>query len=414
MATVTAEVKIEPAAVTVVDLVREAQKWTQKGTGSSPGAPGLSLKTINIRVFHPSFQELIGDSCKFSLISESFGNPSRNPFFYKGCAYLLDVDELYTTSDLLQSTASSRLPTILISKLSFRRSIDVVEPDLADLESEESPPAGSPTTSSPVVGVEWMKLRPPPSMPMPSGAIPYKKGVLFCSQGTLHDPASGGLFYMPRAHRPIPLVTGYFGKPFNSVQHVVEGATDGALWFTDSAAGHERDIRPHPSLPSHVYWFQPRTGELRVVADGLARPSGIALSPREDVLYVSDTEAARPGNSKASTSSATIYAYDILKSSGPGQATFLANKRVFSFAFSGVPASLLCDDDDDGAGGNVYAACADGVEVWNAAGTALGVIDIPGGCSSLCFGRRGELFVCGGQNLWRIQLERNVCGSRRE
>jgi len=234
---------------------------------------------------------VIGESCTFSLISESFGNASRNPFFYKGCAYLPDLDELYTTSDLLQSTTSSRLPVILISKLSFRRASDSgLGSASTNLEASSS--------ASPVISVNWMKLRPPPSMPMPSGAIPYKSGVLYCSQGTL-DPSSGGLYYMPLGKPPAPLVTNYFGKPFNSIQGVVEDK-EGALWFTDSCAGCEQEIRPPPQLPNHVYWFHPTTGELRVVADGLKRPSGVALDPGENTLYVTDTEAARPGNEMAS------------------------------------------------------------------------------------------------------------------
>jgi hypothetical protein len=70
-------------------------------------------------------------------------------------------------------------------------------------------------------------------------------------------------------------------------------------------------------------------------------------------------------------SSATIYAYDIIRR--PGQLPFLANKHVFAIAFRGVPAAITCDP-----AGNVYAACADGVEVWNLGGTALGLIRIPG------------------------------------
>lgn len=31
-----------------------------------------------------------------------------------------------------------------------------------------------------------------------------------------------------------------------------------------------------------------------------------------------------------------------------------------------------------------------------------------GVCSSLCFGRNGELFVCGGQTIWRVQLEGTI------
>lgn len=105
---------------------------------------------------------------------------------------------------------------------------------------------------------------------------------------------------MPHGKRPVPLVTNYFGKAFNSVQSIVEGK-NGDLWFTDSCAGIEQDIRPLPLLPSHVYWFHLDTGELRVVADGLKRPAGIALSPDGGTLYVTDTEAASIGNTMAST-----------------------------------------------------------------------------------------------------------------
>jgi gluconolactonase len=105
---------------------------------------------------------------------------------------------------------------------------------------------------------------------------------------------------MPLGQRPVPLATNYFGKAFNSVQNAVEDG-DGALWFTDSSAGREQDIRPAPLLPNHVYWFQPTTGDLRVAADDLKRPTGIALNPNKDTLYVTDTDAARSGNTAVST-----------------------------------------------------------------------------------------------------------------
>ncbi|KAI8949038.1 hypothetical protein F4801DRAFT_591391 [Xylaria longipes] len=332
-------------------------------------------------MFHSSFSSVIGEAPAFSLLISA--DSSRNPFFHKGCAYIPDKGELYITSDLLRPISSSRLPVILISKIAIHR---VPDTDLSGMLT---------TSSTPVASIEWMKLRPPPNLSFPSGAIPYKQGVLYCSQGTI-EPNSGGLFYMPLGKRPVPLVTNYFGKAFNSVQSVVEGE-DGGLWFTDSCAGLEQEIRPTPQLPNHVYWFHPTTGELRVVADGLKRPTGIALSSSENTLYITDTEAARLHNNAASTSPATIYAYDIVRRSG--SSPFLLNKRTFAFAFMGAPAAVTCDP-----AGNVYAACADGVEVWSSGGTALGLIQIPGICSSLCFGRNGELFVCGGQTLWRVQL----------
>ncbi|KAI0404142.1 hypothetical protein F4802DRAFT_254861 [Xylaria palmicola] len=366
MASVTRDdIKIQTALVEAVKLSHQAQP-----VSASISTASTDPQSVTIKSFHPSFSSVIGETPTFSLLVSA--DASRNPFFHKGCAYVTATDELYATSDLLQSSSSSRLPVVLISKLSFRRSSDL------------GPPGKTKTSTAAITSLEWMKLRPPSNMAMPAGAIPYEKGVLYCSQGTL-EANSGGLFHMPLGKPPVSIVANYFGRPFNSVQGVVKSNL--ALWFTDSCAGFEQEIRPPPQLPCHVYWFSLTTGELRVVVDGLQRPTGIALSPNQHILYVTDTEAASPGNSSASTSPATIYAYDIILRTSASPCVM--NKRVFAFAFSGVPAAITCDP-----AGNVYAACADGVEVWNSEGV----------CSSLCFGREGELFVCGGQTLWRVQL----------
>lgn len=177
-------------------------------------------------------------------------------------------------SDLLQSTSSSTLPSILISQVSLRR-----KPD----DPQQS-----------VCAVEWMKLRPPSSMPMPAGACRYRDGILYCSQGNL-TPDSGGLWYMPWRKPPTPILTSCFHKPFNSIQGVVEDP-EGGLWFTDSSAGSEQEIRPRPRLPNQVYRFDPKTGDLRVVADGFGRPTAITLG-KEGILYVTDTDAIRPDGS---------------------------------------------------------------------------------------------------------------------
>ena len=54
-------------------------------------------------------------------------------------------------------------------------------------------------------------------------------------------------------------------------------------------------------LPSQVYRLDPETGSVRVVADGFRRPTGIALSPENDTLYVTDTDAVRPHGDRNAT-----------------------------------------------------------------------------------------------------------------
>jgi gluconolactonase len=100
---------------------------------------------------------------------------------------------------------------------------------------------------------------------------------------------------------------------------------------------------------------------------------------------------------------ATIYAFDIRETSG---APFLVNRRLFAFAATGFPDGIKTD-----IYGNVYSGCGDGVEVWNCGGTLIGRILVPGGCANFCFGKEGEIFICGEQRFWRLQLARTTKGA---
>tara|TARA_R110002060_G_scaffold23514_2_gene31874 strand:- start:800 stop:1222 length:423 start_codon:yes stop_codon:yes gene_type:complete len=131
---------------------------------------------------------------------------------------------------------------------------------------------------------------------MPNGGVNYKDGILFCAQGTA-QVGTGGLYYMPRGKPPQALVKNFHGRDFNSVNDVVV-AKDGSIWFTDPCYGFEQDFRQKPRLPCHVYRFDPDTGDLRVVADGLGRPNGIAFSPDEKIVYITDTDHIHGDGSK--------------------------------------------------------------------------------------------------------------------
>ncbi len=353
--------------------------------------------------YHPDFGNVIGKEARHALLLSSTES-SHNPFFYAGCAHVLEPiasgadsrggiipeeEVVYTTSNLLQTANSAQLPVILISRIAIQR---------------------NPSTGD-VTGVEWAKLRPPSNMPMPAGAIPYRmagmsSGVLYCAQGN-PSPSTSGLFYMPRGKPPQPLVTNYYGRDFNSVHDVARHPEDGSLWFTDPSFGFERDFRKKPQMPCHVYRLDTGTGDLRVVADNLRRPTGICFGNdigAATTLYVSDTDALHGDGNQDPTRPATIYAFDIVRRNG---SDFLANKRVFAYAVRGPPMAVRCDN-----AGNVYAACADGVEVWNAGGVLLGVIEVPGGVTSFCFPREGELILCSQTRLWWVHAKARIEVSR--
>lgn len=84
---------------------------------------------------------------------------------------------------------------------------------------------------------------------------------------------------------------------------------------------------------------------------------------------------------------------------------------------------IICDKN-----GNIYVGCAGGVEIWDAGGSILGVVEVPGGLmntpaercdpslliiavggvASLSWGREGELFLCAEQQLWRMEVGEQV------
>lgn len=55
-----------------------------------------------------------------------------------------------------------------------------------------------------------------------------------------------------------------------------------------------------------------------------------------------------------------------------------------------------------------YVANSARLAYWENASLFANTYFCIGVCSSLCFGRNGELFVCGGQTPWRVQLEGTI------
>ena len=88
------------------------------------------------------------------------------------------------------------------------------------------------------------------------------------------------------------LADNYQGKRLNSPNDVVVSSDD-SIWFTDPTYGIDSDNEGHRAESEigacHVYHVDGLSGECRIAADDYVRPNGIAFSPDETVLYVSDT-----------------------------------------------------------------------------------------------------------------------------
>ncbi|MDX7952677.1 SMP-30/gluconolactonase/LRE family protein [Lichenihabitans sp. Uapishka_5] len=182
------------------------------------------------------------------------------------------------------------------------------------------------------------------------------------------------------------------GKRLNSPNDLVV-ARDGAIWFTDPTYGlvqPEEGRQAAPELPGRYVFRLDPGGGLAVVADGFAQPNGLAFSPDERVLYVSDTGGAL---NPEGTREIRAFAVD------GGR---LTGERLFARLPSGVPDGLKTDAD-----GRLYAATDQGARVWAQDGTPLGLIATPATCGNLAFGGPDgrRLYLCNGSSIHSIPLK---------
>ncbi len=186
------------------------------------------------------------------------------------------------------------------------------------------------------------------------------------------------------------LVDRYNGNRLNSPNDVVV-KSDGTIWFTDPPYGilSDREGRQRKSEINgcYVYRFDEITGILEIVVDSMDRPNGLAFSPGEDVLYVSDT--GKPEN---------LMAFDL---SSDGQS--LENGREFAKVRPGTSDGFRCD-----AEGNLWTSAEDGIQCYTAEAELIGKILIPEQrVANCCFGGPDAktLYIAGDTSLYSIALD---------
>jgi gluconolactonase len=180
----------------------------------------------------------------------------------------------------------------------------------------------------------------------------------------------------------------YAGKRLNSPNDVVV-RTDGSIWFTDPSYGIDSDYEGNRGVSEfggacYVFRLDPATADLRVVADDLCRPNGLAFSVDERRLYVADTRQD-PSH---------IRVFDVTDEGG------LAGGEIFAECDHGRFDGLRVDD-----AGRVWAAAWDGVHCFHPDGTLIGKLLLPEPVANLTFGgpKRNHLFVTAGTSLYALR-----------
>ena len=185
----------------------------------------------------------------------------------------------------------------------------------------------------------------------------------------------------------------YQGKRLNSPNDVVV-RSDGSIWFTDPSYGIDHDyegLRQERELDGcHVYRVDPGTAEVTRVADDFARPNGLAFSPDESRLYISDTGATHEPDGPRH-----IRVFDVV------DGRTLAGGGEFAVCDAGIFDGFRVDE-----AGRLWASADDGVHCLDTDGTLIGKIRVPETVSNVCFGgpHRNRLFVTATTSLYSIYL----------
>lgn len=216
--------------------------------------------------------------------------------------------------------------------------------------------------------------------------------VLHCSHGhraILRTPCRAGRL----ADTEEVLVDRYQGRRLNSPNDLV-AKRDGTLWFSDPPYGilsdREGQVAPQEQRHQYVFRYDPADGQLDVVSDFVEDPNGLAFSPDESILYVSDTSAARyaEGNHH-------IVAFDVVAGRS------LANPRIFAEVGPGLPDGFRVSRN-----GWLYASSACGVQVYHPDGTRLALVSVPEVVGNLTFDEHERaLYILATTSLYRLAFD---------
>jgi len=173
--------------------------------------------------------------------------------------------------------------------------------------------------------------------------------------------------------------------------------SNGDLYFTDPPFGLPKAFDDsRKELPFQGVYRLSTDGTVTLLIKDIKAPNGIAFSPDEKTLYVSDVDPKR----------AAWLAYDVKKDGT------LTNGRVFFDAtrwrkdpFFG-PDGMKIDRH-----GNLFGARPGGISVFAPDGTYLGSIETGAPTSNMAWGDDGStLYVTGGSSIYRIKLSAKGVG----
>ncbi|KAK9708348.1 hypothetical protein K7432_009688 [Basidiobolus ranarum] len=307
-------------------------------------------------VYNKKFYDIIGTKPNLTVVAEKDFS-----FAHEAGIYVAKTNEIIFTSNRLGDTSGTEQYVDI-----FKMNVDTYEVS---------------------------KVSPKSEIYLANGGTFYDGKAIIVGQG---KGSHGSAIYSvdPVTYETKVILNNFFGLKFNSMNDVVVSRKDGSFWFTDPSYGHEQKFRDQPQLGDFVYRWDPKTGDVRLAADGFVKPNGIQFSPDENIAYISDTGFTTGVGETDVKRPHTVYAFDVSRKNG---SAFLTNRRVFAMSDTGIPDGIKLD-----VRGNVYVGSGDGVNVYSPQGVLLGKINTVR-CANLVFAKK-DLFILSETQIYHAKL----------
>lgn len=230
------------------------------------------------------------------------------------------------------------------------------------------------------------------------GPEPGSNGLAFDPQGRLVLAEHGDrrIARLERNGRQTTLVDRFEGKRINSPNDVVF-RSNGDLYFTDPPFGLSKSFDdPRKETPFQGVYKYSKDGKLALLTRGIKAPNGIAFSPDEKRLYISNAD---PMN-------AVWMAFDVKSDGTIENGRVLFNATAWTKTKPGVPDGMKVDE-----AGNIFGAGPGGIHVISPGGKHLGSIETGVPTGNLAWGEDGStLFITSNTNVFRLRLATKGAG----
>ena len=238
----------------------------------------------------------------------------------------------------------------------------------------------------------------------PSGHAPDDQGSAWRGANGLAVDAQGNLLLAQQSSRrlarmtapleaPLPafdvLASQFEKRALNSPNDLVVSAS-GDIYFTDppyGLAGFEQS--PDIELDFFGVFRLAPDGQLSVIAGQLEKPNGVALSPDQAMLYVSNSEVGKAG----------IFAIDLVHPAAEKPA-----RRLFDAAFLESDGPGSTDGLAVHASGTLFVSIPNGIALLSPEGDLIGKLAL-GQVTNLAFDPKGEwLYITSPTRLMRLAI----------